>query len=151
VSQGHIRLSVNPGLAHLGARYYNPATGTWTQPDPDAQSLATDPTQADAYTFAGDDPINDVDASGRESVADAGKEASKECVKGAVAGGILGSESGPFDLVPASGGCLTGMAITWGSFAASKVSKTAGWLVKAGATTVDEVKSAWDWATSWVP
>ena len=52
------------GLVLFGTRYYNPATGTWTQPDPDAQSLAQDPTQADAYSFASDDPINNVDPSG---------------------------------------------------------------------------------------
>lgn len=52
------------GLILFGTRYYNPATGTWTQPDPAAQVLVSDPTQADPYGFAGDDPINTVDPTG---------------------------------------------------------------------------------------
>jgi RHS repeat-associated protein len=52
------------GLILFGTRYYDPTIGMWTQPDPDAQSLVTDPTQSDAYGFTGDDPINDTDTSG---------------------------------------------------------------------------------------
>ena len=44
------------GLIHYQARYYNPTTGTWTQPDPTGQSFA--------YTYTGDNPINNVDPSG---------------------------------------------------------------------------------------
>jgi RHS repeat-associated protein len=46
-------------LIHFGARYYNPSTGNWTQPDPVAH--ARDLTQVDAYGYAGDDPINATD------------------------------------------------------------------------------------------
>jgi RHS repeat-associated protein len=52
------------GLDHFGARLTDPTTGRWTQPDPDALSLQQDPTQADAYNYAGDDPVNGVDPSG---------------------------------------------------------------------------------------
>ena len=41
----------------LGARYYNPTTGRFTQPDPSGQETNT-------FTYAGDDPINNVDPSG---------------------------------------------------------------------------------------
>jgi RHS repeat-associated protein len=52
------------GLVLFGTRYYDPAIGMWTQPDPKAQSLATDPTQSDGYSYTGDDPINNVDPTG---------------------------------------------------------------------------------------
>jgi RHS repeat-associated protein len=50
--------NVTNGLYHYGARYYDPTTGRWTQPDP--ASGTTD------FTFAGDDPINESDPSGRD-------------------------------------------------------------------------------------
>jgi RHS repeat-associated protein len=48
----------------LGARYYDPSVGAWTQPDPNAHP--TDPTQASSYSFAGDDPVNNVDPTGND-------------------------------------------------------------------------------------
>ena len=53
------------GIYHFGARYYDPTTGRWTQPDPLSQ--LTDPTQDDQYTFAGDDPVNSGDPNGEVS------------------------------------------------------------------------------------
>jgi RHS repeat-associated protein len=50
------------GLYHFGERYYDPNTGSWTQPDPAGPS--GDPTLTDPYVFAGDDPVNSVDPSG---------------------------------------------------------------------------------------
>jgi RHS repeat-associated protein len=55
------------GLYHTGERYYDPTTGRWTQPDPDAQSLVTDPTQTNPYSFAGGDPVNNVDIDGESA------------------------------------------------------------------------------------
>lgn len=52
------------GLILFGTRYYDPNLGRWTQPDPDALSLVTDPTQANQYSFAGGDPVNATDYSG---------------------------------------------------------------------------------------
>jgi RHS repeat-associated protein len=49
-------------LYHYGARYYEPTTGRWTQPDP-LGGLGD-------YTFAGDDPINGADPSGKGLVCD---------------------------------------------------------------------------------
>ncbi len=54
--------NVSNNLYHFGQRYYDPMTGRWTQPDPLSQIY--DPLQADAYAFAGDDPINLTDLSG---------------------------------------------------------------------------------------
>jgi RHS repeat-associated protein len=51
------------GLIHYGARYYDPMYGGWTQQDPLRQ--IEDLTQADRYAFAGDDPVNLADATGR--------------------------------------------------------------------------------------
>lgn len=56
------------GLDLFGARYYNPTTGNWTQPDPLTQNDPTahldDPIQIDNYAFAGDDPVNQIDPTG---------------------------------------------------------------------------------------
>jgi RHS repeat-associated protein len=45
------------GLVHLGARYYDPTQGRFTQPDPSGQ-------ESNAYAYAGDDPVNNLDPSG---------------------------------------------------------------------------------------
>jgi RHS repeat-associated protein len=42
------------GLYHFGDRYYDPVTGSWTQPDP----------AGGGYGFAGGDPVNQTDPSG---------------------------------------------------------------------------------------
>jgi RHS repeat-associated protein len=44
------------GLIKFGARYYNPTTAAWTQPDPTGQNPG--------YLFDEDDPINETDPSG---------------------------------------------------------------------------------------
>jgi RHS repeat-associated protein len=44
------------GLTHFGARYYDPATGRWTQLDPTGKNPG--------YAFAGADPVNNSDPSG---------------------------------------------------------------------------------------
>jgi RHS repeat-associated protein len=45
------------GLIHLGARYYNPADGRFTQPDPSGQ-------ESNLYGYAGDNPVTFVDSTG---------------------------------------------------------------------------------------
>lgn len=50
------------GLVHFGARYYQPAVGSWTQQDPLNQ--AEDLTQAGRYLYASDDAINVTDLTG---------------------------------------------------------------------------------------
>ncbi|HEX3427151.1 MAG TPA: RHS repeat-associated core domain-containing protein [Acidimicrobiales bacterium] len=51
------------GLCHFGARYYDPTTGRFTQLDPAASSA-----DGNRYAYAGDDPVNFEDPSGRVSL-----------------------------------------------------------------------------------
>ena len=44
------------GWVHFGARWYNPSTGRWTQQD--TLDAPLDPTNANRYAFAGNDPVN---------------------------------------------------------------------------------------------
>jgi RHS repeat-associated protein len=53
------------GLYEIGARYYAPGQGRWTQPDPINQAF--DPRQAHRYAYAGDDPVNRQDPQGTDS------------------------------------------------------------------------------------
>jgi RHS repeat-associated protein len=50
------------GLYHYGARYYDPSTARWTQQDP--LTNLGDLTQANRYSFAGDNPSNNTDLAG---------------------------------------------------------------------------------------
>jgi RHS repeat-associated protein len=53
-------------LYHFGARYYDPAIARWTQQDPITQY--NDLTEANRYTYAGDDPANATDPAGMFSL-----------------------------------------------------------------------------------
>jgi RHS repeat-associated protein len=48
---------VTTGLYKMGARYYQPELGRWTQPDPSGLD-------AHSYVYAGSDPINNSDPTG---------------------------------------------------------------------------------------
>ncbi|SEL79388.1 RHS repeat-associated core domain-containing protein, partial [Blastococcus sp. DSM 46786] len=52
----------NSTLVHFGQRWYDPATGRFTQPD-SLETLA-DPTRANRYEYAASNPINYVDPTG---------------------------------------------------------------------------------------
>jgi RHS repeat-associated protein len=52
----------NHKLYKIGARWYDPKLGRWTQPD--LIDHPTDPVQANRYQYAGEDPINQVDPTG---------------------------------------------------------------------------------------
>ncbi|WP_349862226.1 RHS repeat-associated core domain-containing protein [Leifsonia sp. WHRI 6310E] len=54
------------GLVKFGLRWYNPVTGTWTQQD--TLDAPLDPANANRYAFAGGDPINAGDPTGKISV-----------------------------------------------------------------------------------
>jgi RHS repeat-associated protein len=62
------------GLYKMGARYYQPELGRWTQPDPSGA-------EANAYLYVGGNPVNFVDPTGLFSLADIG-----QAVLGAAAG-----------------------------------------------------------------
>jgi RHS repeat-associated protein len=84
-------------ILHFGERDYDPTTGRWTQQDPTDQ--VTSATQGDRYLFAGGDPIDRSDPSGREAL-----ELAEACGKGAVTGGLNDGEEG------AVKGCAFGLA-----------------------------------------
>lgn len=63
--------NVTNGLLHYGARYYDPTTGRWTQPD--SLNQAFSPIQADRFLFAGSGPVNLSDPRGREVTEEAGE------------------------------------------------------------------------------
>jgi hypothetical protein len=92
---GHVRVNLK-----LGARYYNPTTGRFTQPDPSGK-------EANTYNYTACNPVNSTDPSGLDALG---------CV-GAVAG--FGSAAIAFTLsaisffsTPADG--PVGPAAGWG-------------------------------------
>jgi RHS repeat-associated protein len=102
---GHL---LGSGLYHFGARYYDTRTARWTQPDPINQPA--DLREANRYIYAGGDPVNAADPSGKGGCwigagAGAGLEYS-ENTDGSEAGvsatGGVGAKYG------FSGGCFTG-------------------------------------------
>jgi RHS repeat-associated protein len=58
------------GLYYLRARYYNPATGRFLSRDP-LDGKAIDPKTLHKYLYAGGDPINKIDPTGKGIVEDA--------------------------------------------------------------------------------
>ena len=58
--------NVANGLYHFGQRYYDLTTGRWTQQDPEDRLGSA--TQGDRFLFAGADPINLSDPTGRLSL-----------------------------------------------------------------------------------
>ncbi len=63
------------GWVHFGARWYNPSTGRWTQQD--TLDAPLDPANANRYAYAGNDPVNNMDPTGRFNAS---------CLLGAAAG-----------------------------------------------------------------
>jgi len=60
-------LDSSTGLYKFGTRYDDPTLGRWTQQDPVGGSLG-DLNAANRYTYAGDDPVNLVDPSGKDAL-----------------------------------------------------------------------------------
>jgi RHS repeat-associated protein len=54
------------GLVKFGIRYYDPHVGRWTQATPIGGSLQ-EATKANPYVYADNDPINEIDPTGRSS------------------------------------------------------------------------------------
>jgi len=57
------------GWVHFGNRWYNPAIGRWTQQD--TLDAPLDPTNANRYAYAGCDPINNTDPTGKCTILEA--------------------------------------------------------------------------------
>jgi RHS repeat-associated protein len=58
-------------IYQFGTRYYDPSLGRWTQQDPIAGGIPN-PATVNAYDYAGDDPINNIDPTGMLSFCDVG-------------------------------------------------------------------------------
>jgi RHS repeat-associated protein len=56
-------LDASTGLYKMGARFYDPTLGRWTQPDP-VRGEPTSPETLNLYAFVGDNPVNLTDRSG---------------------------------------------------------------------------------------
>lgn len=76
------------GWVHYGARYYSTITGTFTQQD--TLDAPLDPANGNRYAFAGGDPVNNVDPSGR-GLLDVIKTASKVVKIYALADAVVGT------------------------------------------------------------
>ena len=74
------------GWIKFGARWYNPATGRWTQQDTLDNPL--NPKNANRYAYAGNDPVNNQDPSGR-SIDNFDLEAVNRGTAAAFAGGLV--------------------------------------------------------------
>lgn len=78
------------GLVKFGQRWYDPATGTWTQQD--ALNAPLDPGNANRYNYAAADPINGTDPTGQcDGIKDcAGTGALIGTGVGAIGGALIG-------------------------------------------------------------
>ncbi len=76
--------NISPGIYHFGARYYDPTTGRWTQPD--ALDQIGSVRQNDRFAFAAGDPVNVTDPSGLISFE------AEACVAGVCGGASVDTE-----------------------------------------------------------
>jgi RHS repeat-associated protein len=77
-------------LINLRARYYEPTTGRFVQPDP-FEGFPTRPISLNAYPYAYDNPLMYTDASGRNPVLALAAGIALGIVGGAAAGGAFGA------------------------------------------------------------
>ena len=92
------------GLEHLGHRWYDSRTGRFTQQD-DINILA-DPSRANRYVYAGDNPLNFVDPNGLFSIGSLVRSTFIGAVGGFLGGAVTGCIAGA--LATAGPGCLAG-------------------------------------------
>lgn len=84
------------GLYKMGARYYDPQIGRFTQPDPSGQ-------ETNPYLYAAGDPVNQTDPTGLDSLLGAVAGAAVGAVASTLLDGVLGPVVGG-----AAGGCAGG-------------------------------------------
>ncbi|BDZ48624.1 hypothetical protein GCM10025867_08650 [Frondihabitans sucicola] len=103
------------GLVKFGIRWYEAATGTWTQRD--TLDAPLDPSNANRYQFAGGDPINGQDPTGLASALRCTINNGITAVSGAIAGGaaLYAAVTAPADVFVAptanTAGALTVAAV----------------------------------------
>lgn len=94
----------------FGFRWYNPVTGTWTQQD--TLDTPLDPGNANRYVFAGGDPINNSDPSGRNTLSNVLGACALGVVQNLAIGFGLGAlTAGSSIVVAAAAGCVVGAGI----------------------------------------
>ena len=98
------------GLIQFGLRYYQPATGRWTQQDPLGGSLF-DPSSGNRYAYANANPVNLVDPTGADTIWGAClKQALIWGTAGVIGGAVAGSFGGGVGALPGAGiGLLGGL------------------------------------------
>jgi RHS repeat-associated protein len=89
------------GYLKLGARYYNPTTARFTQPDPSGQ-------EANAYNYASCNPANYTDPSGLMTWKDCGRIIFVHTATLTATGGVVGLLGGPFAEVSVPAGLAAG-------------------------------------------
>lgn len=101
-------LDPSTGLYKLGARYYDPTLGRFTQRDPSGQ-------EANAYLYATGDPCNRTDPLGTLSFRELARDTLNACIEGAAAGFAVGAVaafiSGGAALPAAVGGASAGCIV----------------------------------------
>ncbi|MFJ1585643.1 RHS repeat-associated core domain-containing protein, partial [Streptomyces sp. NPDC088197] len=98
------------GWIKYGQRWYNPTTGRFTSQD--AHSFLADPAQGNRYAYAGDDPINNTDPTGNESLSEYGLSCLKGGAQSAVVGLYTGASETGYGAVGAfAGGCATNVGL----------------------------------------
>lgn len=103
--------------AHLGDRWYNPATGSFNTQDP--QTRLGNPADANAYAYAADNPANNTDPTGQCGdffscgIGFILAQGTQFAGVGAAAGGAIGCAiaGGPFDLPGCTGLGGTGIVL----------------------------------------
>lgn len=99
----------NGVLVKFGMRWYLAITGTWTQRD--TLDAPLDPKNANRYGFAGDDPVNASDPTGRNTFTDyAGGCAVGTATSAGIALGLGTFTAGGGAALALAGGCLGGIA-----------------------------------------
>lgn len=91
----------NTDLIKFGVRYYDPATGRWTQQD--TLNVPLDPTNANRYAYAANNPINYTDPTGNITLEDFLSGASVGLGLGAAGAAALGLAPASIGLTVASG------------------------------------------------